>query len=259
MRTYSLTDSLPDFNMAPPEYAANKDRKNLLAAWNYAEEYIKGFPQTKKSPFKVRKMPEIRDPRYVPPLDDFWAVFNLAGEQDKVMLLTFLYTAARRGEVFKLTWNDIDFESKTIRLGTKKRENGSMEYDTLPMVDDLAEALKGRFKKSQSFTVFPTEQGKEYILRDKFMPKLCKLAGVQHFGYHGIRHLTATVLYHKGCDLSTIQAILRHKSPFTTTRYLKSLGLENVRDSLEILPKVMEFSNQKKKAHSEDANFATGS
>jgi len=42
-----------------------------------------------------------------------------------------------------------------------------------------------------------------------------------------------------------MQAILRHKSPKTTERYLKSIGLERVREALEDLSrekgKVLEF------------------
>jgi integrase len=39
----------------------------------------------------------------------------------------------------------------------------------------------------------------------------------------------------KGYDLSVIQAILGHKSPAKTNRYLKNTGVENVRDALEHL------------------------
>jgi integrase len=65
------------------------------------------------------------------------------------------------------------------------------------------------------------------------MRKLCEKAGVKYFTYHSIRHLTATVLYHKGYSLSHIQAVLRHKNPNTTRRYLRTLGLEQVRIVLE--------------------------
>ena len=65
------------------------------------------------------------------------------------------------------------------------------------------------------------------------MGRLCGKAQVKPFGFHAIRHLTATTLYHKGYDVSVIQAILRHKNPTTTNRYLKSLGLEHTREALE--------------------------
>ena len=93
-------------------YAANKDRKNLVAAWNWGIKYL-DLPTN--NPCLVERMSEIRQPRYVPPEADFWKVYDICSDKDKVMLLTFLHTAARRGEVFRLTWADIDFNNRTIR------------------------------------------------------------------------------------------------------------------------------------------------
>jgi len=75
--------------------------------------------------------------------------------------------------------------------------------------------------------------GKPFKVRQHFMGKLCKRSGVKPFGFHGIRHLTASILYHKGYGVSVIQSILRHKSPTTTNRYLRKLGLEATREALE--------------------------
>ena len=67
------------------------------------------------------------------------------------------------------------------------------------------------------------------------MARLCEKAQVTPFGFHGIRHLIATRLYHMSKPLGAIQSILRHKSAATTERYLKSLGLEETRVHLEDL------------------------
>jgi len=85
------------------------------------------------------------------------------------------------------------------------------------------------------------------------MRRLCDRAGVKSFGFHAIRHLSASMLYELGYELGVIQAILRHRSPDTTERYLRSIGMERVREALEDLSrdkgKVFEF-----KPHA--ANFA---
>ena len=74
--------------------------------------------------------------------------------------------------------------------------------------------------------------GKPFVTRQKLMRRLCKWAGVKPFGLHAIRHLTASTLYGKGYSLAHIQAVLRHKNPKTTERYLRKLGLEQVRKAL---------------------------
>lgn len=226
-------------------YAANKDRKNLAVAWKWGRKYLSSFPRD-TNPFRaVDKFPEERSERYVPPEEDFWKVYDVAEGQDKVMLLTFLHLAARRGEIFGLTWSDIDFERSQVRLWTNKREGSTREYDWLPMTSELHEALfqwrQDRPVKDTLHVFVCLEKtpfceiffGKPFSVRQHFMKKICEKSGVKPFGFHGIRHLTASILYWKGYSLGHIQAVLRHKNPNTTKLYLKSLGLEYVREALE--------------------------
>jgi hypothetical protein len=75
--------------------------------------------------------------------------------------------------------------------------------------------------------------GQPFKVRSHLMRWLCEKAGVKPFGFHAIRHLSATVLYHNGKSLHYLQRFLRHKNPMTTQRYLQKLGLEPLRDGLE--------------------------
>jgi len=231
-------------------YAANKDRKNLATGWewgrvNFEEE---GWP-LRKNPFReVKKYSEERSPRYVPPEEDFLKVYDLAEGQDRLLLLMFRHTAARRSELFKLTWAAVDFDNGLVRLSTRKRKNGTLEHNNLPMTSELQIALQD-WKEQRSRmigvdkehvficldrTAFCEEYyGKPFSVRQHFLKRLCERAGVKPFGFHGIRHLVATELYHMKFSVGEIQAVLRHKSPMTTTIYLHSLGLENVRNVLE--------------------------
>lgn len=225
-------------------YAANKDRKNLVAGWHWGMKYL-ALPSP--NPCLVEKFPEERQPRYVPPEEDFWAVYEEAEGQDQVLLLTLLHLGARIGELFRLTWADVDFGRSRVRLSTRKREGGSLEYDWLPMTEELKAKLlwwweHRTFKRHTNVFVcddtcaFALDYlGEPFQSRQHFMKKLCEQAGVLPFGFHAIRHLTASILFRLGQPVSVIQAILRHKSPSTTERYLKSLGLEETRDALECL------------------------
>jgi len=228
-------------------YAANKDRKNLVAAWNWGMEYMTPRLPGPANPCKVKKMPEIRSPRYVPPEEDFWKVYDLVNGQDRVMLLTFLHLAARRGEIFKLTWDDVDFRKDQIRLWTRKRRGGDLEYDWLPLTKVLKQALlwwwENRPIKEDPHVFLCLEEkkfcqesyGKPFQYRANFIRRLCDRAKVKRFGFHAIRHLSASTLYKLGYPVAIIQAILRHKSPSTTGMYLAKIGLENVRGALEDL------------------------
>jgi len=237
-------------------YAANKDRKNLVAAWNWGMKYMKPtLPGP--NPCLVDRMPEVRQPRYVPPEEDFWKVYEVAEGQDRVMLTAFLHLAARREEIFRLTWADVDFGNDRVRLWTRKRTDGTFEYDWLPMTKELRSELRWWWEHRPikddpnvflclAKTEFTKEYyGKPFKYRLQFMRRICDRAGVKRFGFQAIRHLSATILYHHGYGVAVIQPILRHKSPNTTEKYLKSLGLEHVRGAMEELSrekgKVLEF------------------
>ncbi len=75
--------------------------------------------------------------------------------------------------------------------------------------------------------------GQPFRVRQHVMSRLCRKAGVREFGFHAIRHLTASIMYREGQPVSVIQAVLRHKSPQTTTRYLQSLGLKQTHEAME--------------------------
>lgn len=234
---------------------ANKVRKNLSAAWTWGEKYIDDFPRI-QNPFAiVDRFPEIEQPRYIPPEQDFWTLIDyvksqqgLAAEQDSVILLTFLHCAGRRGEIWRLKFSDLDFPNKRIRLWTRKRKHGNYQADWLPMTGELHDAMKQWVMKRQEMNtadklhVFVCLEkayfcvdyyGLPFTTRGNYMKKICKRAGVEPFGFHAIRHLTASILFGKGHKLATIQAILRHESKTTTEKYLHSLGIDDVRIDLE--------------------------
>ncbi len=212
--------------------AANKDRKNLVAAWNWAAQHLPDFPA--RNPFLTDQFPEDRSPRYVPPEKDFWAVYEAAeSDQDKLMLLCFLHLAARKQEVLRLRCDDVDLDRQQIRLATRKRKDGSLHYDWLPMSRRLYQDMSLHMRFAQGPWVFPDPQtGEPYISRQRWLPRLCRKAEVKEFGLHGIRHLSASILMANKVSLIDVQTILRHENLTTTQRYVHRL--ESVRKIVEI-------------------------
>lgn len=222
-------------------YAANKDRKNLAVAWKWGTRFVSGFPLGPNPWLIAPRMAEERSPRYVPPASDFWAVMDrlaaaddIADRQDWIMLLTLLHTAGRRSEIFNLKVFDI--AGNQIRLWTRKRDGGNLEENWIPLTPTLKQELSNWIKirpvKSEHvFSILrcakgmPEFYGRPFTNRQHFMRRICKKAKVKQFGFHAIRHLSASVLWNEGIDIKDVQLILRHKSQATTERYLHRLGL----------------------------------
>lgn len=207
---------------------ANKNRKHLVCAYNWGVKAL-GLPSP--CPWRVASYKKERKPRYIPPVEDFWKVYTAAGEEDQRMLLAYLHSGARMREMFNLTWQDVDLKQMRLRLWTNKR-TGGREYDWLPMTDELVQAMLEQRKLTglRKYVFINPETGNEYRWRGKMMRGLCAKAGVKPFGFHAIRHLSASILDEAGKPLSLIQAVLRHKSAETTARYLHSL--RGVRENL---------------------------
>jgi integrase len=212
--------------------AANKDRKNLVAAWNWAAQYLYDFPA--RNPFLTERFAEDRRPRQVPTEKEFWAVHRAAeSDQDRLMLLCFLHLAARRSEIFRLRRDDVDLDRRQVRLCTRKRKDGSMHHDWLPMTGRLHDAMSRHLAgHSAEWVFFDPQTGEPYIARQHWLARLCRKAGVKEFGLHGIRHLSASILIRAKVSLLDVQTVMRHTNLTTTQRYVHRL--ESVRKAIEV-------------------------
>lgn len=204
--------------------AANKDRKHMSAFWQHCRK----FYQYPANPFAdVAKLPENSQPHYVPPIEDFWRVYAIANASDQTMLLSLLYTAGRRSEPLRWTWeDDIDLKARRIRLSTCKTADGSRKYEWLSMPSRLHEALVDhKLRTGGHGHVFRSRNtGEAYVDRKHFVRRLCEKAGVKPFNFHGIRGLCASLLAAGGVPMKDIQTVLLHSSMVTTDRYIRRIG-----------------------------------
>lgn len=211
---------------------ANVYRKNLLAAWNWAlDSDFPGFPQVNCPLERIRPFPVEAGVRYVPPEEDVIKVLRQAHGQDLVMLLTYYYTGARRGEVFRLLWSDVNFDSGSIRLVDHKGRDGSSRSRWVPMHPELAKALRWwqSIRPCVVDNVFMQEHcdgtlGDPFQQRSKLMPRLCRKAGVKPFGFHALRHKAAAITFTAG-GLAVAQTLMGHSRATTTDIYVRSAGL----------------------------------
>lgn len=210
---------------------ANRYRQHLLAAWNWGIDAIEGFPQAYPILERIKPYPVESKDRYVPPEEDIIKVLQVAQGQDLVMLLAFYYTGARRSEIFRLTWGDVDLQAGTIRLTDHKGGSGRKRTRWLPMHPTLVDALRWwqEARPCKVDNVFMRVEsdafiGQPYTERNKLMPRLCARAGVKPFGFHAIRHKAASIAFLAG-GLNAAQQLMGHYRATTTDIYVRSAGL----------------------------------
>lgn len=155
--------------------------------------------------------------------EEFWKIHDAAEPQMRVMLLTYLETAARKSELTKLEWRNVDLTAGTITLHTAKRTGGT-EADVVQISPDLASALREMRKANMGAQfVFTAPTGEKYGRSSRMLLWLCKKAGVEHKGWHGIRRLAATLAAQHG-GIADAYAVLRHRNLSTTDKYVKALA-----------------------------------
>lgn len=204
--------------------------------------------------------------------DELDRLFQVAkGDPLELGIYLAAFFGLRREEIVGIKWNAIDFESKTIRIGTTvtvTNINGKME-----------EVEKDRTKNKSSYRVYPLPKLFEELLlklkNDQFKNK--KLAGraynykyenyiyvdklgnrikpgyiTQHFAlvlrknnlrhirFHDLRHTCATRMCVKGENLVKVQQWLGHSSITTTANTYAHLDVlskvESANMMLDILP-----------------------
>jgi integrase len=137
-----------------------------------------------------------------------------------------LFTGMRASEILKLTWEDIDFERKFIRI----RDPKGRKTETIPLNDGAREVLTILKNRDGSQFVFQGKNGDRRKDIHKETRRIADKAGLPKSfrPLHGLRHVYASMLASSGqVDLFTLQKLLTHKDPKMTQRYahLRDEGL----------------------------------
>lgn len=152
----------------------------------------------------------------------------------KPFLIALLDTGARKGEMFKLTWQDVCFASQTITI--QAHTTKTLRERQVAMTQRLYDALWKLYENSEgnlSSKVF-----KFTCIRTAFKGA-CKAAKIPHGGIdgitlHSLRHTAATRLVQGQMPLQMVGRILGHTQPQTTYRYLTA-NEETIKQAASIL------------------------
>jgi len=128
-----------------------------------------------------------------------------------------LFTGMRRGELFRLQWQDVDFERGFIHI----RQPKGGQDQVIPM-NQTARGLLAAHPRIGSSYVFPGRGGQQRTDINKQVGRIKEAAGLpkDFRALHGLRHVYASMLASSGkVDLYTLQKLLTHKSAAMTQRY----------------------------------------
>ena len=161
------------------------------------------------------------------------AILSELRDPFQTLILLAAVTGLRRGELFGLKWEDVDFELEEIRIVRSVVDQVEGPPKTLasrrpiPMSSEFASALEN-WRKQTSYAkdsdwVFASPQAlgqKPYwpdaVLKRHVLPA-AKRAGIsKRIGWHTFRRAVATLLHSSGASLKTTQELLRHASPDIT-------------------------------------------
>jgi site-specific recombinase XerD len=127
-----------------------------------------------------------------------------------------LNTGLRRGEMYSLTWENVNLFRRVLTIPRSK--NGETRHVPINSVA-LSALVELRKRGNGTGQVVRNLQGDPLSdPRHWFEPALC-VAEIRGFSWHCLRHTFASRLVMAGVDLRTVQELLGHKSIAMTVRY----------------------------------------
>jgi integrase len=127
-----------------------------------------------------------------------------------------LNTGMRRGEQYRLRWEDVNFRLGFITIPRSK--HGERRY--IPINSSARVALEMLQQQTDgSGYVIPGPNGPRNKDPRRTFEAAVKQSGIPNFRYHDIRHTFASRLVMAGVDLRTVQELMGHKTVAMTIRY----------------------------------------
>lgn len=169
------------------------------------------------------------------------AIGNISFEVRDMTLLS-LHCGLRAGEIFNLSWGDVDLDRSILTLRDTKNTRTRAAF----MTADVRAMLIGRPRGQNDDLVFPARgQGVRQAISKTFGRAVQALGlneGItdprQKVCFHTCRHTYASWLIEGGAALFTVKELLGHKSIQMTERY-SHLGSNTLQEAVKNMEKGM--------------------
>ena len=145
-----------------------------------------------------------------------------------------LMTGMRSGELYALTWNDVDLDARTIQVSkawnskcgitpTKTRRSR-----VVPISDELLSFLKEMKleAKPDDPNVLPRLAEWEHGEQARVTREFCEGVGITSVKFHDLRATFITNLLARGVPLAVVMSMVGHSELKTTNGYLRKAGVD---------------------------------
>jgi integrase len=190
---------------------ANKELARLKHLFGRAIEwrFVKTSP--------VAKVGKAKEPdgrvRYLT-ADERQALLDGANDRLKLYIEVALQTGARRAELMRLRWADVDMKTRIVTF--RKTKNGRDR--SVPMTDALYATLQALPRPlNASAPVLPVYDDPHVLTRS--FARLIERVGLKDLSFHDLRHDVASTLTMSGVSQRAVMEILGHRDPRMTIRY----------------------------------------
>ena len=144
-----------------------------------------------------------------------------------------ILTGCRNGELFALTWDDIDLEQHSIRVSKSFNRRLNLTKSTkagywrnVPINKDLRNLLNLLRRESTSSHVLPRLRDWELGNQAKELRKFCRGIGITPVRFHDLRACFATQLLQNQVAPATVMKICGWKDLDTMGRYIRLAGID---------------------------------
>lgn len=189
--------------------------------------------------------------------EQFFLCLNSCDVEFQCLLMLFITTGIRRGELCGLQWRDLDLDNgllKVERNVTYTKASGIVVSEpktiksirTIPMTSSMIEILK-LYKKQfvreyenitiENCFVFPSNSSalrpRDPHAVTRRVKRFMKRSGLPDMSPHDLRHSCGTLLLNSGADVKSVQEILGHADAQTTLNFYVKPDIQQMRTATD--------------------------
>lgn len=132
------------------------------------------------------------------------------------ILRVLMQSAFRRGEIFRITWDDLDETRRLVLVRDRKdprKKQGNDEW--VPLIGDALDIILRQPRNTADGRIFPYQPGTV----SKYFKWACDAKEIADLHLHDLRHEATSMLFEAGWDIPEVAAVTGHKDWRNLKRY----------------------------------------